>query len=161
MAEKVDLVDENDKVIGVCDKDEAHEKKLLHRIVLGIAVNSENKIFIIKRAIARKSGPGLLDASIGGHVSSGESYEQAIKREGKEELGILGDYKFLFKFFGDYPHLKHMTAVYLLKHEGPFILDKEESDEGNWMNYEEIMKIPEEKMTHALHDSLLRMKEMF
>lgn len=29
-----------------------------------------------------------LDASVGGHVSSGESYDQAFKREAKEELNL-------------------------------------------------------------------------
>ena len=95
--EEVDIVDENDEVTGKCTKYDADEKKFLHRVVHCFVINDKKDIFLVKRAKHRRRGASLYDASIGGHVKSGESYDEAIRREGKEELGIEGKYKFLFK----------------------------------------------------------------
>lgn len=86
-SELVDVVDEQDRVIGQATKKEAHAKGLRHRIVHVLVFNSKGDILLQTRA-AHKLGGGLLDVSVGGHVLVGESYEAAALREAMEELGI-------------------------------------------------------------------------
>jgi len=73
----------------------------------------ENKILLVKRAIPPFSGYWTLP---GGHVKYGETVEEAIQREMKEELG--GEFK-IKKLLGVYSDPKrdpryHSTAVIFL-----------------------------------------------
>jgi len=87
--EILDLVDENDGVIGSKLRSEIYAEGLNNfRVVNAFVVNSEGKIWIPRRAANKRLFPLSLDMSMGGHVESGESYEEAFKRELEEELGL-------------------------------------------------------------------------
>lgn len=94
--EYVDIVDESDKVIGKISKQEAHEKGLLHRTVIAEIINSSGEWVLVKQS-SYKQDSGQFVSPVGGHVLSGESEDDAIKREAKEEFGIEG---FEFKLKG-------------------------------------------------------------
>lgn len=49
------------------------------------------KLWIPRRTYAKKLFPGCLDMSVGGHVSLGESYEEAFIREAIEEINFFPD----------------------------------------------------------------------
>ena len=51
-------------------------------------INSNSQVWIPRRSATKKLFPLCLDASVGGHVAAGESYEQAFKRELQEELNL-------------------------------------------------------------------------
>lgn len=82
--ELLDLVDENDVVIGVTDKLVAHAKHQPHRIAAVFVFSKTGELYV---QIHKKSG-GRYDHSVGGHVLQGETYAAAAQREAKEELGI-------------------------------------------------------------------------
>lgn len=88
--EYLDIVDENDKVIGKDTRENIYTKGLDHDIrVINIFVfNSEGKLLLPKRSMDRRIFPGRFDFSCGEHVMSGEDYYQAAKRGLEEELGI-------------------------------------------------------------------------
>jgi 8-oxo-dGTP pyrophosphatase MutT (NUDIX family) len=50
-------------------------------------VNPKGELYIVQRA-DKPENPFLFDKTVGGHVSSGESFDETIIREAKEELGI-------------------------------------------------------------------------
>ena len=77
----VDLIDNDENVTGVLDKKTAHEKSLLHRVSVVYAINTHDELIIQIRP-----DTGLYDHSVGGHVDTGETYEQAVYREANEEL---------------------------------------------------------------------------
>jgi isopentenyl-diphosphate Delta-isomerase len=79
---EVIVVNENDEVIGTMPKKEAHKNGTLHRISVVYVKNTKGEILVQHRA------DGFLDHSAAGHVDPGESYEEAAKRELREELGI-------------------------------------------------------------------------
>lgn len=85
---KLNIVDEDDNVIGVEDRKIIHEKGLLHREVHVHFVTPENKIIFQHRAKDKDTYPDLLDATVGGHVEIGESYEDAAVKETFEETGV-------------------------------------------------------------------------
>jgi len=89
MPEILDIVDASDKVIGSAESKEVYDKKLPHRIVHVFVVHPKTKAIYFQRRSEKKSYlPGFYCTSAGGHVRSGESYEQAAKRELGEELGL-------------------------------------------------------------------------
>lgn len=46
------------------------------------------RMLLQKRSMQKKGWAGLWDVSAGGHVMAGESGEEAVRREAKEELGV-------------------------------------------------------------------------
>lgn len=87
--EILDIVDDFDNVIGQEFRSNTFKKKLSHvRVVNLFLINSKGELWIPRRAIYKKNFPSSLDMSMGGYVKSGESYDEALEREAKEELGL-------------------------------------------------------------------------
>jgi len=75
----------------------AHEQGIWHRSAHVWIVNSKKEILFQQRSLSIDNYPGKWDVSAAGHISAGESYLQAAKREVWEELGVsLADDDFLF-----------------------------------------------------------------
>lgn len=106
--EKLDLIDRQDNVIGVTDTRKAHIEKLLHRVVAVYVFNEIGQLYVQ----VHKSSGGLLDHSVGGHVSMGETYEVAAAREAEEELGIKQSLNFLNSFYSDEITYLHMFGLF-------------------------------------------------
>lgn len=58
----------------------------------------------------------------------GESYEEAIKREMKEELGVDLPVTLVKKFIHPYPYETEMETLYTAKSNGPFSANPSEID---------------------------------
>lgn len=87
--EILDLVNEEDEVIGTIPRSEAHEKNLHNfRVVNLFVINDKGELWIPRRTKEKRLYPNALDMSMGGHVESGETYEQALVRETSEELNL-------------------------------------------------------------------------
>ncbi len=50
--------------------------------------NKDGQFWIPRRCSTKQNSPSSLDGSTVGHVSSGETYEQAMIRETQEELNL-------------------------------------------------------------------------
>jgi isopentenyldiphosphate isomerase len=87
--EMLDLVDENDHVIGQIERNEAYKRGYSNfRVIDAFIKNNEGKLFIPRRHENKRLFPGALDCSVGGHVTSGDSYEETLKKEAFEELNL-------------------------------------------------------------------------
>lgn len=87
--ELLDLVDEQDRVIGQKRRSEVYAEKLRNiRVVNAFVINSKGELWIPRRTAGKRSYPLALDMSMGGHVESGETYEETFVRELKEELNL-------------------------------------------------------------------------
>lgn len=106
--EQFDLVDEQDNVIGTTDKPTAHGNKQLHRVAAVYVFNDANELYVQ----VHKSSGGLYDHSVGGHVSKGEDYATAARREAEEELGIKQTLEHLSTFYSDEGVYLHMFGLF-------------------------------------------------
>ncbi|MBD2255162.1 NUDIX hydrolase [Nostoc parmelioides] len=87
--EILDIVDESDCVIGQKRRSEIYSQGLCNfRVVNSFVVNSLGKLWIPRRSAQKRIFPLCLDVSMGGHVESGETYEDALQRELEEELNL-------------------------------------------------------------------------
>jgi 16S rRNA (adenine1518-N6/adenine1519-N6)-dimethyltransferase len=88
MLEILDIINIDDQVIGQDTKENIYLKRHMHRIVhIFVKDNSERQLLQLR---GKKSSylPLHWSTAIGGHVQSGESYEDAARREMMEEIGI-------------------------------------------------------------------------
>lgn len=86
--ENVILVDQEDKVLGIMEKMEAHRKGLLHRAFSIYLFNSKGQILLQKRAGSKYHSGGLWTNTCCSHPRPEESIEDAARRRLKEEMGI-------------------------------------------------------------------------
>lgn len=91
--ELVDMVDEDGKVLRVVTKPEAHKQGLLHKTVISEVIDSKGRWLMVKQSSTRQDA-GQYVSPVGGHVMTGESEEDALKREANEELGLTGEFRY-------------------------------------------------------------------
>ncbi|MDD9867991.1 MAG: NUDIX domain-containing protein [Candidatus Campbellbacteria bacterium] len=86
--EMLEVVNEQDEVIGLENRTKIHKEGLLHREVHIWFFTPRGEIIFQHRAKNKDTYPDRLDASVGGHVEPGMSYEETAVKECREETGI-------------------------------------------------------------------------
>ncbi|MFF4212345.1 NUDIX hydrolase [Streptomyces sp. NPDC001796] len=101
--ELLDIVDEDDRVVGQSPRGEAYAQGLRHRCVFVLARDGDGRVFVHRRTPTKLVFPSLYDMFVGGVVGAGETYDDAALREAEEELGVSGlpRPEPLFKFLYD------------------------------------------------------------
>ncbi len=120
--EIIDIVDENDRVVGRSPRGEAYARGLRHRCAFVLARDAEGRIFVHRRTPDKLVFPSLYDMFVGGVVGAGEDYAEAALREAEEELGVSGlprpEYLFTF-LYDDGAGRAWWSAVYEVRCELP------------------------------------------
>lgn len=112
--EILDLIDENDNIIGEINRNKANScPKYLHREIVIILINGQNKVLIQKRHASKKVMPEFWTESVCGHVPKGIDPLKAAYIEMEEEIGIKTELIFLFKKFVCTWTEKHLSYVFL------------------------------------------------
>ena len=126
-SETIDVVDDEDRVVGKATRREMRERNLLHRAVYIFVVNPLGEVFVHRRTATKDVYPGYWDVCVGGVVVAGETYDAAAEREIAEELGIVGaPARLLGKLRFEDAGTRVHGAVYAAAHGGPFVLQAEE-----------------------------------
>ncbi|WP_371672558.1 NUDIX domain-containing protein [Streptomyces sp. NBC_00289] len=145
--EILDIVDENDRVIGRSPRGEAYAKGLRHRCVFIQARDAHGRLFVHRRTPTKLVFPSLHDMFVGGVVGAGESYDDAALREAEEELGVTGlpRPEFLFKFlYDDGTGQTWWSAVYEVRCDLPV---SPQAEEVAWHEF-----LPEDEVLRRLTD---------
>lgn len=115
--EYLDLVDEDDQVIGKKLRSEVYAEGLSNfRVINAFIVNSKRELWIPRRALTKRLFPLCLDMSVGGHVESGETYDKAFARETKEEVN-LDTAKIPWRFLAKLTPQKDRVSAYMHVYE--------------------------------------------
>ncbi|WP_338485703.1 NUDIX domain-containing protein [Streptomyces sp. SCSIO 75703] len=88
--EILDIVDEDDRVVGRARRGDVYARGLRHRAVFVRARDPEGRLFVHRRTPVKLVYPSFYDMFVGGVVGAGESYDEAALREAREELGVPG-----------------------------------------------------------------------
>jgi len=110
--ELLDVVDENDLVIGQEYRTKVHKEKLPFRVINAFLINKQKELWIPRRTPHKKLFPSCLDASVGGHVMAGEDYDQAFERELQEELNIKRS-QVSYQFIGKLSPYRHGVSAFM------------------------------------------------
>lgn len=129
-SEHMDVVDESDEVIGRDTRANVHARHAIHRGVHVFVVNQAGELLLQRRAVTKRDYPGYWDASVGGQVMAGESYEQAAIRELREELGCRAEsIRLIAKYDSFSSRQREKRALFSYESEGPFHVPPAEVDE--------------------------------
>jgi isopentenyldiphosphate isomerase len=135
-----DVVNDRDEVVDRQPRSAVHRLGLLHRAVHVLVFNSHGQIFLQKRSMKKDRQPGLWDSSASGHVDSGEDYDTTAVREVREEIGLVlpRPPARLFKIDACAETDQEFVWVYRCESEGPFQLNLDEIERGDWFASSEV-----------------------
>ena len=134
------LVDETGQVIGKASRKQCHSGTfLLHPVVHLHVFNLKGELFLQKRAEDKDIQPGKWDTSVGGHVDYGEEIAEALVREVREELGIIGfETVFIFRYIFQSAQEREMVNSFYTVFDGKITPDPVEISEGKFWKIADI-----------------------
>ena len=158
------IVDEEGQVVGKATRGECHGgSRLLHPVVHLHVFNNAGELFLQKRPEWKDIQPGKWDTAVGGHIDLGETPEEALVREVREELGIkaftpqrLGMYVF------ESQRERELVCVYQTVYDGEIRPSETELDGGRFWTTDEIRAaIGQGILTPNFESEFLRLNEEF
>ena len=143
--ELLDLVDEQDRVIGSWPRSAIYREGMNNfRVVNAFLVNDVGQLWIPRRTATKRIFPLCLDMSVAGHVTSGEDYLTAFRRELHEELNLVLD-DVDWNFIGHLtPHQHGMSAfmhVYKIRTNQVPHYNRDDFTEYYWLYPHEIIEM--------------------
>ena len=132
--------DEEGRVVGSATRGECHSgTKLLHPVVHLHVFNSQGDIYLQRRPDWKDIQPGKWDTAVGGHVDYGETPEEALRREVREELGI-NDFtpEFVDKYVFESQRERELVYVNRTIYDGPISPSADELAGGRFWTMQEI-----------------------
>jgi isopentenyl-diphosphate Delta-isomerase len=143
--EEVILVNEQDEVIGVMEKLEAHQKGVLHRAFSVLVANHSGEILLQRRAMDKYHSPGLWTNTCCSHPRLTETLEAAAHRRLKEEMGfdceLSYSFNFIYKVAFDNGLFEHeLDHVFVGTYEDIPVFNKSEVAEVGFFSPEYITK---------------------
>lgn len=141
--EWVDVVDEQDRVIGVAERARVRRENLRHRASYILVLDDAERVLVQRRTLGKDFCPGMLDACAGGVVTQGEAMEPSARRELAEELGIVDVPLQSFGTFYaegalDGKGYRVWGGLFSCHYQGPLQLQAEEVSAVHWMSLAEI-----------------------
>lgn len=135
------LVDEAGNVVGKATRRECHSgSMLLHPVVHLHIFDTKGRLYLQRRSMNKDIQPGKWDTAVGGHVDYGETIDVALRREVREELGIV-DFEPVHNFTYHFRSRIERELVYSYRtvYEGPIKVDPVEIDEGRYWEIADVL----------------------
>lgn len=153
MEELVVLVNIEDNVLGLMEKQQAHVNGLLHRAFSVFLFNENGEMLLQKRAEKKYHSPLQWTNAVCSHPRNGETYLDGAKRRLKEELGIETELTEKFHFIykadvggGLWEH--ELDHVFIGNYNAEFNLNKDEVEDVRFVSLEDLDKEMSENPEH-------------
>jgi isopentenyl-diphosphate delta-isomerase len=134
------LVDEADRRLGHMSKTLCHEGRgVLHRAFSVLIFNGRGELLVQQRAPTKRLWPLYWSNSCCSHPRRLESMDAATRRRLDEELGILCELQFLFKFqyhaqFDATGAEHELCSVFIGRSDHPLNINPEEICDWRWVS---------------------------
>lgn len=134
------LVNEMGETIGKATRKECHSgSKQLHPVIHLHIFNDAGELYLQKRSMTKDIQPGKWDTAVSGHIDYGETVEEALRREVREELGITAfTPQFITRYVFESAIEKELVNTFRTIYNGEIKPDTEELDGGRFWSLEEI-----------------------
>ena len=138
--EMLPLVHPDGQVYGQATREWCHGgSHALHPVVHLHIIDRDGNLYLQKRSMRKKRLPGYWDTAVGGHVSYGETLQEALYREAFEELGLeafnpvcLGSYEW------DTVRDRELVVIFAILGHPALTPDGIEVSEGRWWKPQEL-----------------------
>ena len=153
------VVDEEGNVIGRATRGECHDgSKLLHPVVHLHVFDAEGRLFLQHRPAWKDIQPDKWDTAVGGHVDYGETIEDALRREAREELGLI-DFtpEFLCSYVFESDRERELVNTFKTTVDPAAVRPSDELDGGRWLTADELRADPDcltPNLRHELREIL-------
>ncbi|WP_194763680.1 isopentenyl-diphosphate Delta-isomerase [Microbacterium sp. UFMG61] len=140
--DEVILLSEDGDAIGVFPKDEVHTTQTPLHLAFSCHVLDENgRILVTRRALRKRTWPGVWTNSFCGHPRPGESMTDAVHRRAQEELGltvtdvtmVLADYRYRAVDASGIVE-NEICPVHIARIDGALVPDPDEVSEWAWVD---------------------------
>lgn len=138
--EIIDIVNDQDEIVGQASRTEVHVKKLLHREVGVLVHDGKGRVLAQQRGKSKKVMPLFWTLSAVGHVPAGMAPEAAAHKELVEELGVDAKLSFYAKEFLDYGFEAHFAYGYYGEITDPaqVVVETSDIEQIRWITAEDL-----------------------
>lgn len=142
--EYVVLVDSDNNELGLMEKQEAHQKALLHRAFSVFIFNKKGELMLQQRALNKYHSGGLWTNTCCSHPRAGETTLAAAHRRLKEEMGfdceLTERFSFIYKTPFDNGLSEHeLDFVFTGTFDGTPQLNTSEVASFRWISLEKLI----------------------
>lgn len=143
MEEQVVVVSENDEILGLMEKMNAHENGILHRAFSVFLFNDKGEMLLQKRASGKYHSPNQWTNAVCSHPKIDETYLEGAQRRLNEELGITANltekFSFIYKADVGQNLWEHeLDHVFTGNYEGNFALNEQEVSEVRYISMQQL-----------------------
>lgn len=129
-SEMLIVVDDDDQILEYRSRAECHANpSLMHRTVGVLLTTDTGELVLQKRTMTKDMDAGLWGISAAGHVTEGQTDEDAAHRELQEEMGVDTTLTFAGKMIVKNIRESERAVLYTGVHSGPFTKQTDEVEE--------------------------------
>ncbi len=138
-----DIVDQDGKVTGRAPRTVCHSGPgLLHPVVHLHIIDAKDRVYLQKRPLSKQVQPGKWDTAVGGHLSSGETLEQGLKREAREELNLTEfQSRLVAKYVWETEIESELVFVFICRYDKEIQFNPEELADGKFWKLKKIKDV--------------------
>ena len=158
---KIIVVNDEDEVIDSIEREDVNNGDIYRVSALWIE-NSRGDVLLAQRSFSKSQSPGKWGPAVSGTVDEGETYDENIKKEAEEEIGLVDcDFKKIEKVrvHHNYNFFCQWYEAILDRNVNEFKIDPKEVEQIQWFSKEELermIKIEPKKVVRTVGEFISR-----